>query len=100
MPNLRYLRLGGLRLSRRLLFVEWRHIFDTVRDHPSVVGPHLTGLSIEYPEGLMDENYSFENHFYNEIRFKDNHGLRYWMNDWDIGMVETDPEDEEEGNES
>ncbi|KAF5592304.1 uncharacterized protein FSUBG_10197 [Fusarium subglutinans] len=131
MPNLRYLRLGGLRLSRGLLFVEWRHVFDAVRDHPSVVGPRPKGLSVEFesiksadwtsmtyrgvichnssiaterhtyctdPEGLMEENYSLEKHFYNEMRFKDNHGLRYLMNDWDVGMVETDSD--EEGSES
>ncbi|KAF5687101.1 hypothetical protein FCIRC_2489 [Fusarium circinatum] len=133
MPNLRYLRLGGLRLSRGLLFVEWRHIFDAVRDHPSVVGPRPAGLCVEFesiksahwtrmtyrgvicqdrgiaterhthcadPEGLMDENYSLEKHFYSEIRFKDNHGLRYLMDDWDIGMVETDSDEDEEGSES
>ncbi|KAK2686976.1 hypothetical protein QWA68_014106 [Fusarium oxysporum] len=52
------------------------------------------------PEGLMHENYSLEKHFYNEMRFKDNHGLRYLMNDWDVGMVETDSEEDEEGGES
>ncbi|EXL97470.1 hypothetical protein FOIG_10504 [Fusarium odoratissimum NRRL 54006] len=133
MPNLRYLKLGGIRLSRGLLFVEWRHIFDAVRDHRSVGGPNPKGLSVEFesiksahwtrmtyrgvicqdstiatgrhthctdPEGLMDENYSLEKHFYNEMRFKDNHGLRYLMNDWDVGMVETDSEEDEEGGES
>ncbi|KAF5637780.1 hypothetical protein F52700_4482 [Fusarium sp. NRRL 52700] len=133
MPNLRYLRLGGVRLSRGLPFVDWRHIFDTVRDHPGVVGPRPKGLSIEFEsiksadwtrmtyrgvicqdssvaterhihctdtEGLMDENYSLEKHFYNEMRFKDNHGLRYLMGDWDVGMVETDSDDDEEGSES
>ncbi|KAF5533817.1 hypothetical protein FMEXI_11611 [Fusarium mexicanum] len=133
MPNLRCLRLGGVRLSRGLLFVEWRHIFDAVRDHPSVVGPRPKGLSVEFesiksadwtrmtyrgvicqdssiaterhthctdPEGLMDENYSLEKHFYSEMRFKDNHGLRYLMNDWDVGMVETDSNEDEEGSES
>lgn len=52
------------------------------------------------PEGLIDENYSLEKHFYNEMRFKDNHGLRYLMDDWDVGMIETDSEDDNEGSES
>ncbi|KAF5593977.1 hypothetical protein FPANT_5012 [Fusarium pseudoanthophilum] len=133
MPNLRYLKLGGIRLSRGLPFVEWRHVFDAVRDHPSVTGSHPKGLSVEFesiksadwtrmtyrgvicqdstiaterhthctdPEGLIDENYSLEKHFYNEMRFRDNHGLRYLMDDWDVGMIDTDSEDDDEGSES
>ncbi|KAG9502044.1 hypothetical protein J7337_007755 [Fusarium musae] len=133
MPNLKYLKLGGIRLSRGLPFVEWRHIFDAVRDHPSIIGSRPKGLSVEFesiksadwtrmtyrgvicqdssiaterhthcidPEGLIDENYSLEKHFYNEMRFKDNHGLRYLMDDWDVGMIETDSEDDNEGSES
>ncbi|KAG4286355.1 hypothetical protein FPRO06_07615 [Fusarium proliferatum] len=133
MPNLRYLKFGGIRLARGFLFVEWRHIFDAVRDHPNVKGPSPKGLSVVFesiksahwtrmtyrgvicqdgsiaterhthctdPEGLMDENYSLEKHFYGEMRFKDNHGLRYLLDDWDVGMVETDSEEDEEGSES
>ncbi|PNP76655.1 hypothetical protein FNYG_10074 [Fusarium nygamai] len=133
MPNLRYLKLGGIRLSRGLPFVEWRHIFDAVRDHPSVIGLRPKGLYLEFEsiksvdwtrmtyrgvicqdssiaserhtlctdaEGLIDENYSLEKHFYNEMRFKDNHGLRYLMDDWDVGMIETDSEEDDKGSES
>ncbi|KAF5633185.1 hypothetical protein F25303_9217 [Fusarium sp. NRRL 25303] len=133
MPNLRYLKFGGIRLARGFLFVEWRHIFDAVRDHPNVKGPSPKGLSVEFesiksahwtrmtyrgvicqdssiaterhthctdPEGLMDENYSLEKNFYGEMRLKDNHGLRYLMDDWDVGMVETNSEEDEEGSDS
>ncbi|KAF4951377.1 hypothetical protein FGADI_7575 [Fusarium gaditjirri] len=109
-------------LNRRLLFVEWRHVFDAIRDHPNVGGPSPKGLSVEFesirtahwtemtyrgvicqdssiaterhthctdPDGLMDENYSLEKHFYSELRFKYNYGLRYLMDDWDSDVEPT-----------
>ncbi|KAF4338219.1 hypothetical protein FBEOM_7884 [Fusarium beomiforme] len=48
------------------------------------------------PDGLNDENYSLEKHFYNELRFKGNHGLRYLLDDLDVDMVESDSEDDED----
>ncbi|KAF4971605.1 hypothetical protein FSARC_1604 [Fusarium sarcochroum] len=43
MPMLRHLELSGS-LSDDLNYIEWRHLFDAVRDHPNVVGPYPKGL--------------------------------------------------------
>ncbi|KAJ4253860.1 hypothetical protein NW762_010255 [Fusarium torreyae] len=45
MPMLRYLELNGS-LSGDLGYIEWRHLFDAVRDHPNVVGPNPKGLYV------------------------------------------------------
>ncbi|KAI7758850.1 hypothetical protein LZL87_013810 [Fusarium oxysporum] len=47
MPKLRYLELNGLDRSLGVPYIEWRHLFDAIRDHPSVAGQSTTGLEVD-----------------------------------------------------
>ncbi|KAG7409941.1 hypothetical protein Forpe1208_v011684 [Fusarium oxysporum f. sp. rapae] len=47
MPKLRYLELNGLDRSLGVPYIEWRHLFDAIRDHPSVTGQSTTGLEVD-----------------------------------------------------
>ncbi|KAM5520588.1 hypothetical protein FOXYSP1_14478 [Fusarium oxysporum f. sp. phaseoli] len=96
----------------RIPYIEWRHLFDAIRDHQTVTGQSTSGLEVNLryihtsqgvrmsyrgvishdsniaserkmlssdPEGLMDSQYCLEKHFYNELPFKYNYGLRFML---------------------
>ncbi|PCD24639.1 hypothetical protein AU210_013756 [Fusarium oxysporum f. sp. radicis-cucumerinum] len=46
MPKLRYLKLDGLDRSLGIPYIEWRHLFDAIRDHQTVTGKSTSGLEV------------------------------------------------------
>ncbi|KAH7258938.1 uncharacterized protein BKA55DRAFT_536648 [Fusarium redolens] len=79
MPKLRYLKLDGLDRSLGTPYIEWRHLFNAIRDHPSVTRQSTTGLEVESRYIHTSQWYCLEKYFYNELPFKRNYGLRFML---------------------
>ncbi|KAG5747785.1 hypothetical protein H9Q70_009526 [Fusarium xylarioides] len=71
--------------------LQWRHVFDAIRDHPTVSGPHPKGIHFEFPldpsyNGVVCKDssiatpkkrpktkpHALEAHLYGEMKFSDN----------------------------
>ncbi|SPJ85263.1 uncharacterized protein FTOL_11044 [Fusarium torulosum] len=46
MPSLRRLEIACVEPSKGCSYVEWRHVFDAIRDHQNVAGPEPQGLHL------------------------------------------------------
>ncbi|PNP76656.1 hypothetical protein FNYG_10075 [Fusarium nygamai] len=126
MKDLRSVRIGGDHVGAPAVeSLEWRHVFDAIRDHPNVSGPDPKGIHFEFDFGFSYDKvvckdssiatpreapgtrkpcYPLEAHLYGDIEFCHNIALREELGDdvsEDEGSdEETDDDDMEVDDES
>ncbi|KAF5627808.1 ferric cupric reductase transmembrane component 7 [Fusarium tjaetaba] len=114
MKDLRSVRIAGDHVGGPAEeSLEWRHVFDAIRDHPNVSGPDPKGIHFKFDFGFSYDKvvckdssiatpreapgtgkpcYPLEAHLYGDIEFSHNIALREELRD---GVSEDEGSDEE-----